>query len=258
MKSQFFLLGVMVFKKIINALFEFGSNSSGLIGLKNEEVRLNWLKKTLNEIPVGNRILDAGAGELAQKKYCAHLKYISQDFAQYDGKGNNQGLQTQNWDNSKIDIVSDIISIPEPDASFDAIMCIEVFEHLSEPILAIKEFSRLLKKGGDLIITAPFCSLTHFAPYHFYSGFNKYFYEKHLTDNGFEIIEILPNGDYFDFLAQELRRLSSVANTYGGYTNQKVYKYINNLLPILKRMSVVGAESSELLCFGYHVRGKRI
>lgn len=90
-------------------------------------------------------------------------------------------------------------------------MCIEVFEHIPDPISAIKEFSRLLKPGGYLVITAPFCSSTHFAPYHFYTGFNRYFYEKHLGDNGFEITEINENGNFFEFVAQELLRVQSCA-----------------------------------------------
>ena len=61
---------------------------------------------------------------------------------------------------------------------------------LPEPVKAIKEFARLLKSSGHIIITAPFCSLTHFALYHFHTGFNRYFYEKHLPDNGFEIGQI--------------------------------------------------------------------
>ena len=230
-------------KRFITNIRSFITGTSLTIGTQNEETRLNWLQETLKKIPSGSRILDAGAGELAQKKFCIHLKYVSQDFAQYDGKGNNAGLQMQNWDNSKLDIVSDIIDIPEPDASFNAIMCIEVFEHLPEPIAAIKEFSRLLKKNGTLILTAPFCSLTHFAPYHFYSGFNKYFYEKHLTENGFEICEISPNGDYFEYLAQELRRIHEVAIKYGGYENRRLNQHVNSLLPFLQRMSEVGKES---------------
>ncbi|MGA2913324.1 MAG: class I SAM-dependent methyltransferase [Methanoregula sp.] len=71
------------------------------------------------------------------------------------------------FNTSNLDIVSENTSIPELDASFDAIMCIEVFEHLPEPILAIKEFSRLLKPDGHLILTAPFCCLTHMAAYYF-------------------------------------------------------------------------------------------
>ena len=94
----------------------------------------------------------------------------------------NTALQTKTWDNSKLDIVSDIIQIPLPDNSVDAIMCTEVLEHLPNPILAIKEFSRLIKPAGYLILTAPFASLVHFAPYHFASGFSRYFYEKHLAE----------------------------------------------------------------------------
>jgi Methylase involved in ubiquinone/menaquinone biosynthesis len=52
-------------------------------------------------------------------------------------------LQTGPWDNSKLDIVSDILSIPLPDHSVDAIMCTEVLEHIPDPLGAIKEFSRL-------------------------------------------------------------------------------------------------------------------
>lgn len=141
----------------------------------NKINRDTWLKHTLENIAAGSRILDAGAGELKYKEFCKHLDYISQDFGMYDGVGDALGLQTNAWDQSKLDIISDITKIPEPDNSFDAIICIEVLEHLPNPVLAIKEFARLIKKGGNLIITAPFCSLTHFSPYHYSSGYNKNF-----------------------------------------------------------------------------------
>ena len=148
------------------------------------------------------------------KNFCTHLKYVSQDFSKYNGKGDGKGLQTKDWDDNNLDIISDIINIPEPDESFNAIMCVEVFEHLPKPILAVKEFSRLIKDGGYLIITAPFCSLTHYSPYHFYTGYNRYFYETHLQKHNFEILEIESNGNYFEYIAQELIKIPSVSKKY--------------------------------------------
>ena len=52
----------------------------------NELNRQAWLSKTLAELPAGARLLDAGAGELKNSKYCSHLSYVSQDFCQYKGK----------------------------------------------------------------------------------------------------------------------------------------------------------------------------
>jgi ubiquinone/menaquinone biosynthesis C-methylase UbiE len=226
----------------------------GSTNLSNREI---WLEETLKKIPRDDKILDAGAGELKYKKFCSHLRYVSQDFAQYDGKGDDKGLQTEQWDQTKLDIISDITSIPEPDESFDAIMCIEVFEHLPAPILAIKEFSRLLKKGGILIITAPFCSLTHFAPYHFYSGFNRYFYEKYLTEFGFKIDELTSNGNFYEFLGQETRRISAISDKYLNRKTSFCEKIlILFFLKVLQKYSKLDNKnkSSEILNFGFHVK----
>lgn len=225
------------------------------VGTRNLFNREVWLKKTLKQIPAGSRILDAGAGEQQYKRFCTHLNYVAQDFAQYNGKGNSAGLQVGNWDQSSLDIISDILKIPELDASFDAIMCVEVFEHLSEPIKAIQEFARLLKPGGHLILTAPFCSLTHFAPYHFYTGFNHYFYEKHLPANGFKIVDLQANGNFFKYLSQEIRRISWVAKRYaeGSKCNLREFLAMKLCLSMLGRFSKKDCGSNELLNFGYHV-----
>ena len=250
-KTKFFL-----FNKLGNQISEKDKISNSNFGLNNQSNREIWLENRLSKIHPGMRILDAGAGELKYKKFCTHLDYVSQDFGQYNGLGNNLGLQTQTWDNSNLDIVSDITQIPEADSSFDAIMCIEVLEHLPSPVEALKELSRLLKKGGTLLITAPFCSLTHFAPFHYYSGFNKYFYEKHLGDLNFIVDEIIPNGNYFEYLAQEIQ--CRIPNSYSFNTLSGVEKEaISTVLKLLKRMSDEDKGSSELLCFGYHIKAQK-
>lgn len=224
------------------------------VGTQNEKTRVAWLEKILQKIPAGSRVLDAGAGEQKYRCFCSHLDYVAQDFAQYDGIGNACGLQTGVWDQSKLDITSDIIAIPESDNSFDCIMCIEVLEHLPEPLAAVKEFYRLLRPGGKLIITAPFCSLTHFAPYHFYSGFNRYFYETNLPVCGFEIEELAENGNYFECIAQEIRRIQSVALRYA-QARPTFFQSIalKSVLKMLARFSDQDRRSSELLHFGCQI-----
>jgi len=229
------------------------------IGFNNKKPRDSWLEENIKNIPKGKTILDAGAGELQYKNLCAHLQYTSQDFAKYDGVGNSEGRQTGSWDNSKIDIISDITSIPVKNESFDAIMCIEVFEHLPEPALAIKEFSRIIKSKGTLILTAPFCSVTHFAPYYFANGYSKYWYEKILKDNGFEIIEIDFNGNFFKYLAQELRHITMMEEKYTKQKGKIISRSPINILAtkiilnLLNKLSQLNNKSEEILCFGLHV-----
>jgi ubiquinone/menaquinone biosynthesis C-methylase UbiE len=227
-------------------------------GTTNESFRHAWIEAALKKIPAGLRLLDAGAGECPYKKHCTHLEYIAQDFAQYTGSGST-GLQTGSWDNSRIDIVSDITSIPVPDGSFDAVLCSEVLEHVPDPIAAIRELNRVLKPGGTLILTSPFASLTHFAPYHFCSGFNRFFYEHHLPLMGLEITELTMNGNYFEYIAQELWRIKHVANKY---TDKKVNVFekiiMHGVLYTLQRLSRADKGSSELLAYGFHVIARKI
>jgi ubiquinone/menaquinone biosynthesis C-methylase UbiE len=220
-----------------------------------------WIQKTLARIPAGWSLLDAGAGERRFQKFCSHLRYTSQDFAQYDGAGDGRGLQTERWDQSSLDIVSDITAIPRDDGSFDAIMCTEVFEHIPDPLAALAEFGRLLRPGGVLLLTAPFCSLTHFAPYHYATGFSRYWYRAHLPARGFEIVELEENGNFFEYLAQELRRLRGVADRYAGAgLSEAEQGAIGTLLGALQRFSAAdGGQggSAELLHFGCHVLARK-
>jgi len=232
------------------------------IGGNNKRNRDLWLERTLKKIPKGSKILDAGAGELQYKKFCNHLEYVSQDFGQYDGKGDKKGLQTERWDNTKLDIVSDITNIPVPDSSFDAIMCIEVFEHIPEPIKAIKEFSRILKRGGMLILTAPVCSYTHFAPFYFYNGFSTYFYRKFLKDNCFEILEISFNGNYFGYIAHTLYMVPTFIGKYSK-NGGRIFKVLFSImiLPILIMLFYFSKKdkgSEEILSYGINVKAIKV
>jgi len=222
------------------------------VGTNNESNRVKWIENSLSKIPAGSKILDAGAGECQFKKFCSHLKYVSQDFAQYTGEG-NIGLQTGTWDNTKLDIISDITAIPVEDGAFDAVMCTEVLEHVPDPVAALKELNRVLKPGGYLLITAPFASLTHFAPYHFASGLSRFFYEHHLKEMNYNIEDLTHNGNYFEFIGQEVRRIKRVSKEYSSGYNffDKIFTHLT--LFTLEKLSKKDRKSQELLCYGIHV-----
>lgn len=172
-----------------------------------DSIRKFWIIKQIAKLPKSSTILDAGAGECQYKKYCKHLKYTSQDFGKYDGKGDSKGIQTGKRDSSKIDIISDIVDMPIEPETFDSVLCVEVLEHIPRPLDALKEIYRVLKKRGTLILTAPFSSLAHYSPYYFYSGFSLQFYKENLPRLGFDIEDVYTYGNYFDHVSLELARV---------------------------------------------------
>jgi 2-polyprenyl-3-methyl-5-hydroxy-6-metoxy-1,4-benzoquinol methylase len=46
-------------------------------------------------------------------------------------------------------------TLPYADETFDFITCVEGLEHIENPQQAIREFSRLLRAGGELVVTVP-------------------------------------------------------------------------------------------------------
>ena len=228
--------------------------------LSNKQNRDNWVKKQLLKIPYNESIIDIGAGEKRYKIYCKDLKYKSQDFNQYNGVGDKVGLQTGVWNTKEIDIVSDILNIPENNSSFDNVLCTEVLEHVPYPDLAIKEISRILKKNGRLILTAPFASQTHFSPYFYSTGFSSYWYTKMLVENKFKILKIDSNGNFFDYINQELCRLPVTFKKYSslGFLSYFFYLIIIPIVMIIWLTSKLTLNFEKQLCFGYHVLAKKI
>jgi SAM-dependent methyltransferase len=226
--------------------------------LRNLQFREAWLRDRLAALPAGLRLLDVGAGECANKGFCSHLDYVAQDIAEYDGQGDGAGLQTKVWNTAQIDIVCDLYDIPE-DEKFDAVLCTEVLEHVVDPVRAVEKLVRLLRPGGTLIITAPFNSLTHFAPYHYSTGLSSYFYRHHLERLGMGIDELSPNGGYFDFLDQELGRVHKVRRSYSGWPLDPLSYLLFALARLNMRLLAAldgpreARKSSELQTFGWHV-----
>lgn len=223
----------------------------------NVHFRNEWVEKKLKSIKNGLKILDAGCGPQNYRKFCTHLEYKSQDFAQYDGKGDGNALHNEDWEYGQIDYIGNIWEIDEKDNTFDVILCTEVIEHIAYPNETIQEFSRLLKSEGILIITAPFASLPHMTPYYYYSGFYKQWYLDMAKENNMEVIEILENGNAYDFVAQELNRVANYQDNKLSKLLLKIYFRLF-IIPLLNFLSKKDKKSKEYLTFGYQVVIKKL
>lgn len=216
--------------------------------LNNQHERDEFVIQELEKIPPGNNLLDAGCGSQRYRQYCLHLEYLAQDFGQYTvdtKKMIGSGKAQQNYKYGQLNYIGDIWRIDEVDNYFDSILCTEVLEHIPFPIETIREFGRLLKPEGRLILTAPSNCLRHMDPYFYYTGFSDRWYEKVLSDNGFKVERITQVGDYYRWVAVEIFRTAKI--------NSIIAKII--LLPAIIYYSLKSKTvfSENSLCMGYHV-----
>jgi len=173
--------------------------------------RDEWVAAQAARVPAGARVLDVGAGSCPYRPLFAHCEYRAHDFQQLQ-PGDLRGRKGY----GHLDYVGDLCAIPVADASFDVILCTEVLEHVPEPIRAVKEFARIVKPGGKVLLTAPLGSGLHQEPYHFYGGYTPHWYRRFLHEAGFEDIQIEPNGDFFSFYGQESVRCAMLLAPWKG------------------------------------------
>jgi SAM-dependent methyltransferase len=104
------------------------------------------VEKILRSEPRG-KILDvpAGEGALAVRLKNAGFEVFCCDLYPQIFKLEDVEIRRGNLDSS----------LPYEDKSFDFIVCVEGLEHIENPANAIREFARLLRENGMLIVSVP-------------------------------------------------------------------------------------------------------
>ena len=97
-------------------------------------------------------LFDVGCG---QKPYAAMFagrvtRYIGMEYAPDAGYRGNAA-----------DLCGDAAAIPLASGTVDTALCTEVLEHVPDPDAVVREIARVLKPGGTVICTAPFCYPVH-------------------------------------------------------------------------------------------------
>jgi SAM-dependent methyltransferase len=147
------------------------------------------------------KLLDVGAGHQPYKKYFDKCIYESCD--------NKEVIEEVKYNIGDIEhtFYSDINkNIPQPDNSYDIILCSEVLEHVYNPSNTIKEINRVLKKDGILILTAPQCAGEHQLPHHYFNfSINGLRYL--LENNNFKITSLRASCGIFHLAAHILNKI---------------------------------------------------
>ena len=179
----------------------------------NEEFRDEWVASSLSRHKPAKpepTLLDVGAGLSRYKPSAvdAGYRYMSHDFNAYEPAGSSPGLQNDAWAYPSHDFVCDILDIPT-ESTFDVVLCTEVLEHVPDPAQAFAKLAGLTSSGGHVIVTVPFLSLMHQAPYWFSAGLSPFWF-RHWADRlDLEVVELSVHGDYADLMAQEWARVLS-------------------------------------------------
>ena len=175
------------------------------------------------------KILDAGAGEQRIKKLIQNNIYISQDFGKdiNSSISNHMGTWSKKWDSKKCDIICDILNIPLDNESIDLLLNLEVLEHLPEPVKAFKEFNRILKIGGKLLITCPNFCVPHQTPFFFYSGFSKHFFCDYIPS--ITNLKVMQYKEDWDFISAHFRPMMLLNIGIKNLFIRNLYKLISKI-----------------------------
>lgn len=100
-------------------------------------------------------------------------------------------------------IVGTAVELPFSNASFDGILCTQVLEHLSEPWRLFEEAARVLRPGGNILLTAPQAWRLHEKPFDYYRY--TYYGLTHLAQRaGLDILFIRPQGGVWALVGQSI------------------------------------------------------
>jgi SAM-dependent methyltransferase len=143
-----------------------------------EESHLRNLSNRLH-----GRILEIGSGNRRLEKHLASdTRYIALD---YPPSGQRYNVRPDVW--------GDASALPFGKETMDAVVMLEVLEHLPDPHAALHEASRVMTANGQVVLSFPFLYPIHDSPYDF-SRLTHFGLKQLAADAGLEIVHLAERG----------------------------------------------------------------
>ena len=167
-------------------------------------------------------LLDIGCGSKPYRSLFDNIKeYRGIDFKDYSvNKDFSFGKPDYFFSNK----YSKTLTLPLKNESFDNVVSFQVLEHHPNPQKLISEMFRVVKKGGYILLTAPFLGGIHEEP-HDYQRFTKYGLIELFKSYKCEILEIKEQGALFSTISM---LLNEYLNSFAA--NSKLSYFISVLI----------------------------
>lgn len=122
-------------------------------------------------------VLDVGCGQKPYRAFIPATRYVGMEIEPGPGAEAPRSA----------DVYYDGRTFPFPAASFDAVICSQVFEHVFTPHEFLTEIRRVLRPGGRLLLTVPFVWDEHEQPRD-YGRYSSFGLRAVLEHGGFEVV----------------------------------------------------------------------
>lgn len=137
------------------------------------------------------KLLDFGCGSKPYRALFDVEEYIGLDFE-------NPGHP---HDNEQIDVFYDGEKIPFADGHFDSVLCSEVFEHVFNLETVLSEICRVIKPGGQILVTCPFVWNEHEVP-NDYARYTRFALTHMMEKQGFTSVVFSKSGNFVTAIFQ--------------------------------------------------------
>jgi SAM-dependent methyltransferase len=165
-------------------------------------IHLYFLMKDIKEALhqyAGGYLLDLGCGNKPYKEWYGPLTT------------NSTGCDATQSSENLVDTICLATALPYDTATFNTVFCTQVLEHVYDHHGLVTEAYRVLKPGGNIILTVPFTWELHEEPYDFFR-ITKHGLKELFEEAGFEVNYIKPNGGKWAAMFQMM--INTVYSTF--------------------------------------------